>query len=187
MKLFNITYILLATVFITITTVISCNNNPRSNQVEPTISEAEIISIQKAWSVSLSGIGNAYKNKGDYKSAAQNHVQKFYGYDMGKVLYRPAAGLEKPFRLTEEGAISYLIGGNPTFPSDTGFALEHWKNTRWENSGIINGDGNIAIAMGKCYLTNDASELVIDYTISYKKDKNGNIKIIAQKTSIPCD
>ena len=105
---------------------------------------------------------------------------------MGKVLFKPTLAAEKQFRNTFDGALSYFVGGNETYPEDTGFALKQWKNVRWENAGIINSNSNMAVAMGNYYFANqEGEETKVEYTFCYKKDSNGEVKIVAHKSAFP--
>ncbi len=150
------------------------------------ITEAEVIAAQKAWGIGVIGIGVAHANGGDYVEAGKKHVEKFYGYDIGKVLFKPTLAAEKQFRMTFDGALSYFVGGNDTYPEDEGFALNRWTNVRWENAGILNSDSNMAVAMGNYYFADqEGEETKVEYTFCYRKDDNGDVKIVAHKSAIP--
>lgn len=178
-----VVFILFASVLIL--TLESCSEESVT-KVEDRIMELDVVEAQKAWGISLVGIGAAYENNGDYKTAAQNHLKKFYGFDEGKVLFKPTMAADKQFRNTFDGALSYFIGGNSSFAEDTGFALKKWKDVRWENNGIINSDCDLAIAMGNYYFTDPNGEVSkVEYTIAYRKNDQGQLKIVAHKSSIP--
>ncbi len=165
-------------------TINSCQMS--DGKLIPKISEMEIKLVQNAWSQSIIGIGGAHKNNRNYKDLAKRHVQNFYGFDEGQVLVKPAYVRDKKFRTTAEGVISYLIGDNPNFPEDEGFALNQWTNIRWENAGIINGEGEIALAMGNYYFSDTlGKERQLEFTIAFKKNKEGQLKIVAHKTAHP--
>ncbi len=164
----------------------SCQREMNGENIRDRITESEVLRAQKAWGVSLTGIGVAYENGGDYEEAARRHIEKFYGFDDGKVLFKPTQAQEKPFRTTFEGALSYFIGGNQAYPEDTGFALNRWTNVRWENAGIINEDGNMALAMGNYYFKDqNGEEIKTEYTMCFIKDAEGDLKIIAHKSALP--
>ena len=166
----------------------SCNIEKEGNKIkiEKKVSEAEVIAAQKAWGVGVIGIGVAYASGGDYREMAKQHVEKFYGYDLGKVLFKPTMAAEKQFRQTYDGALSYFIGDNPAFPEDKGFALNRWTDVRFENAGIINSDSDLAIAMGNYYFTDESGqEMKVEFTICYRKNDQGDLKIIAHKSSLP--
>lgn len=164
-------------------------SNPPLSKAESniSISEVDVVNAQKAWGEGIVNIGEVYTNGGDYETAATQHIEKYYGYDMGKVLFKPTLAADKPFRRTFDGALSYFIGKNSTYPEDNGFAIKPWTNVRWENEGIINSPGsNMAVAMGNYYFTTtDGNEVKVEYTFAYVKDENGDLKIVAHKSSMP--
>lgn len=160
---------------------------PKKEKQMNEITKEDIIKAQEGWGNGIVKIGKVYINEGDYKQAAIDHINTFYFYQNGVVLFKPTLAYLTPFRLTFEGALSYFIGGNNTFPEDKGFALTPWTNVRWENAAdpIINGDS--AVAMGHYFFkgeTNDP-ELKVNYSFGYKKDDNGNIRIILQDSNLP--
>lgn len=150
-----------------------------------TIQQSEILEAQKLWGDAIVKIGESFREKKDFKKIAENAVGDFYGYDIGKVLFKPTKASEKQFRLNFESAVSYFIGDNPDFPEDKGFALQPWKKVRFENSGIIMNDEN-AFAMGNYFFTdyNDI-ETKVEYTFGYQKAANGKLKIILHHSSLP--
>jgi hypothetical protein len=157
------------------------------NKTTLTITEAEVVEAQKAWGDGIVRIGEVYTSGGDYHKAAIEHIETFYGYDMGKVLFKPTLASDKQFRNSFDAALSYFVGGNETYPEDNGFAIKPWTKVRWENSGIINNPySNMAVAMGNYYFTTqDGDEVKVEYTFAYAKDKDGNIKIVAHKSALP--
>ncbi len=174
--------LLLLTGWAYLLTINSCQIN--NGEITSKITEVEIKQFQNAWSQSIIGIGGAFNNDRDYKDLAKRHVQNFYGFDDGEVLVKPAFAKSKKFRTTSEGIISYLVGGNDNFPEDQGFALRVWKDIRWENAGIINGDGDVALAMGNYYLTDSlGEEQEFEFTIGFKKNKAKELKIVAHKAA----
>jgi hypothetical protein len=153
------------------------------------ISELEVIEAQEAWGNGIVQIGEVYSDGGDYRAAAAEHIEEYYGYDQGKVLFKPTLASDKQFRNTFDAALSYFVGGNATFPEDNGFAIKPWTNVRWENTGIINNKhSNMALAMGNYYFTTtDGDEVKVEYTFAYTKDENGKLKIVAHKSALPYD
>ncbi len=173
-------------IWIVLITFDSCQYSLDEEKIIRVISESEVIAAQEAWELSLISIGVAYENGGDYKATAKKHVQDYYGYDLGKVLFKPTMAKDKQFRTTFDGALSYYVGGNDSFPEDKGFALNRWTNVRWENVGIFNSNGNMAIAMGNQYfIDKEGKELKVEFTLCYVKDKQGNLKIVAHKSALP--
>lgn len=153
---------------------------------DTTISEKEIQEAQKAWGEGIVHIGKVFTSNGDYKEAATDHINRFYNYQEGSVLFKPTLVSEKQFRTDFEGALSYFVGGNSNYSEDGGFAIKPWTNVRWENTGtkII---GNMAVAMGNYYFTPaDGNEDVkVEYSFAYTKNADGELKIILHDSHVP--
>ncbi len=192
MKNLKMNAILVAAFFAAIIT--SCNEkeeNADMNQTEMTeqetvITEQEVLDAQKAWGEGIVKIGKAYSEEGDYRAAATEHINNFYNYQEGSVLFKPTLASEKQFRTDFEGALSYFVAGNENYPEDHGFALKPWSDVRWENIGTkING--NMAVAMGNYYFTpaERGDNVKVEYSFAYTKDKDGKLKIILHGSHIP--
>lgn len=150
-----------------------------------TITKQEIITAQKNWADGVVRIGQVYAAGGNYSEAALNFINKFYAYQYGPVLFKPTKALEKQFRLTKAGALSYFVGGNKKFPEDLGFALHPWISIRFDNAEFfIHGD--YAVVMGKYFFTPKKGKIVeVEYTFGYLKDQDGNLKINLHHSSLP--
>ncbi len=151
----------------------------------------EVNAAQQAWCDALVKIGKLYDEGGDYKSFAQQVIDEAYNYDNGKVFFKPTlASGDKTFRLDKQGALSYFVGGNPNYPDDKGFALKPWLKARYDNAGDGNEGiqiyGSVAITMGNVWVTDkDGNEVMVDKTWVYKKGKDGKLRIIVHKSSLP--
>jgi len=147
---------------------------------------SEVKNVQKLWGDGLVKIGRLFLDKSDYKSCAQELLEKLYAYNsaQNKVLFKPTKAKEIPFRNTFEGALSYFIGANSNFSEDKGFAIEPWKNVDFNNHDIyIHND--LAIAMGEYTFTKYNDEQVkVEYTFGYIKENN-HLKIIIHHSSLP--
>ncbi|WP_421919568.1 phosphoribosyl-AMP cyclohydrolase [Marinifilum sp.] len=188
----------LVAIVIAATCFVSCNNLEKKDQHETkksemvkeskahTISEQEVLEVQKIWGEGIVKIGKVYSEKGDYKAAAKKHIADLYGYNLGTVLFKPTLAAEKQFRTTEEGALSYFVGHNENYPEDHGFAIKPWTNVRWESTGIKT-EGNMAIAMGNYFFTpaGGGDEVKVEYTFAYTKDSNGKLRIILHGSHLP--
>ena len=150
------------------------------------ITEQEVLDAQKAWGEGIVKIGKVYLEKGDFKTAATEHINNFYNYQESSVLFKPTLTSEKQFRTDYQGALSYFIGGDENYTEDHGFAIKPWSNVRWENIGtkII---GNMAVAMGNYYFTPaiGGDEVKVEYSFAYTKDKEGKLKIILHDSHLP--
>jgi len=156
------------------------------------ITEAEVNAAQQAWCDALVKIGKVHAQGGDYKAVANQTITDLYDYDSGKVFFKPTlAHGPNTFRPTKAGALSYFVGGNAAFPEDTGFALKHWVDVRYDNNAAENGiqiHGDIAITMGNVYLTNDKGEqVVVDKTFAFRKCPDGKLRLIVHKSALPFD
>ncbi|MCR9131701.1 MAG: phosphoribosyl-AMP cyclohydrolase [bacterium] len=151
-----------------------------------TITEAEVQAAQRAWGEGIVRIGKVFTDGGDVTKAAVDHINRFYNYQEGTVLFKPTLAAEKQFRTNFEGALSYFIGGNDNYPEDGGFAIKPWTNVRWENIGtkII---GNMAVAMGNYYFTpaDGSGDVKVEYSFAYTKNGMGELKIILHDSHVP--
>ena len=145
----------------------------------------DIENIQKEWGDSLVKIGALKLDKEACKKEAENTIKKLYGYDSGKVLFKPTKAKDQQFRLTFDGAKSYFIGENSDFSEDKGFALQPWTNVRFENASVVLRE-NSAIAMGNYFFTETSGNVVkVEYTFGYFLDPMGNLKINLHHSSLP--
>ncbi|AFU67369.1 hypothetical protein P700755_000334 [Psychroflexus torquis ATCC 700755] len=150
------------------------------------ISELEAVKAQKQWGDGIVRIGNVYTEGGDYSNEAAEFIQDKYGYDLGSVLFKPTLASERQFRPSFDAALSYFVGDNDAYPEDNGFAIKPYSNVKFENIGIINNNCRVAIAMGNYYFTmDDGSDVKVEYTFAYVKDKNGKLRIAAHQSSLP--
>jgi hypothetical protein len=153
------------------------------------ITEDEVLGMHKAWGDGLISIAKTFDEKG-YEAAkvvAQNVLDAAYGYAKGiPVLFKPTlASGSQTFRLTNEGALSYFVGGNEKYPNDGGFAIQGWRKVESFPAGILLL-GNVAISMGNVHCTNkDGKTTIVDKTWAYKKDDEGNVRIILHHSSLP--
>ena len=148
------------------------------------ITRKEVIKAQKTWGNAIVAIGKANQNGGDFKGLAEETVDNLYAYDEGNVLFKPTLASEQQFRLTEEDALSYFVGGD--IPEDTGFALRPWSNVRFENAAF-SLNCKTALAMGNYYFTDakTGEETKVEFSFGYIKNKDGKLLIILQDSSFP--
>jgi len=152
------------------------------------ITEQEVLQAQKEWGEGIVRIGKVFTEKGDYKKAAMDHIQNMYGYDLSSVLFKPTLASIEQFRGTFDGALSYFIGENETYPEDKGFAIAPYTNVRWENTGINTTSCNMAMAMGNYYFTKtDGEEIKVEFTFGYVKEVNDKLRIVVHSSTLPYD
>ncbi|KQI67389.1 phosphoribosyl-AMP cyclohydrolase [Loktanella sp. 3ANDIMAR09] len=143
----------------------------------------QITAAQTAWGEGIVNIGQIHTDGGDYRAAATDHINTFYAYEEGEVLFKPTLAAEDQFRGSFDEALSYFVGGD--IAEDGGFAIAPYTNVRWENEGtIISGD--TAMAMGNYFFTTtDGSEVKVEYTFGYELMENGEPKIVLHHSSLP--
>jgi len=151
----------------------------------------EVNAAQQAWCDALVKIGQLKEEGGDYKSFAEQVLTDAYNYDNGKVFFKPTLAFgDQTFRNDKKGALAYFIGGDADYPSDKGFALTPWVKARFDNAGAKNQGiqiyGSVAITMGNVWVTGkDGKEVMVDKTWVFKKGKDGKLRIIVHKSSLP--
>lgn len=151
----------------------------------------EVNAAQQAWCDALVKIGTLKENGGDYRAFAEQVLTDAYNYDHGKVFFKPTLAYgDQTFRNDKKGALAYFIGGDPDYPSDKGFALTPWVKARYDNAGANNEGiqiyGSVAITMGNVWVTGkDGKEVMVDKTWVFKKGKDGKLRIIVHKSSLP--
>lgn len=156
--------------------------------VNPNITEAEVKAAQDGWGKALIQISDDYASGGiaKAKATANRVIDAAYGYNLGVVLFKPTLTHgAQTFRTTKAGALAYFVGDDRSFPSDKGFALGGWKKYEYRNAGIfINGD--LAITMGNVILTDkDGKVTTVDKTWGFKKDSQGQLRIVLHHSSLP--
>ena len=167
-------------------------SSPARAEVEQPITEAEVNAAQRAWCDGLVKLGKVHEQGGDFKSAASQLIDDLYDYQEGQVFFKPTlASGDNTFRPTKEGALAYFVGGDKSFPEDTGFALKHWVEVTYDNNAAENGiqiHGDIAITMGNVYLTDSkGNEVMVDKTFVFRRCKDGKLRLCVHKSALPFD
>lgn len=152
------------------------------------ITEAEVKAAQQAWCDALVRIGKVYKEGGDYRAVASQVIDDLYDYQEGKVFFKPTlASGKNTFRPTKEGALSYFVGGDESFPEDSGFALRPWTEVTYKNNAADNGiqiHGDIAITMGNVYLADaEGGKVTVDKTFVFRRSKDGRLRLCLHHSS----
>jgi hypothetical protein len=102
------------------------------------------------------------------------------------VLFKPTLTTgDQTFRTTHKGALSYFVGGDSSFPQDTGFALKGWRKVEIRNAGIFI-DGNTATTMGNVDITDKKGKVTtVDKTWQFIRGGDGKLRIILHHSSLP--
>ena len=155
--------------------------------VNQAISEKEVLASQQAWCKALVGISSTYAKDGQpaAKALAEQVIDSAYGYQMGTVLFKPTLTVNpQTFRTTRAGALSYFVGGDSSFPKDTGFALKGWKKCEIDNAAIFIA-GDSATTMGKVHFTSKDGKITsVDKTWGFVKDNASSLRIVVHHSSL---
>ncbi|WP_298909299.1 phosphoribosyl-AMP cyclohydrolase [uncultured Aliiroseovarius sp.] len=152
------------------------------------ITEDDLLAARTAWGNALIAISKAYEENGieAARTLATQTLDAAYGYNMGPVLFKPTlSGGAQTFRTTQQGALSYFVGHDDTYPQDGGFALRNWREVRFETAAsFING--NVGMWMGWAYFTDkDGNTTKADKTFGYQKDTEGTLRVVVHHSSLP--
>lgn len=152
------------------------------------ISELEISQARQSWGEGLIKISSTFDNEGIDKAKviANIELDRLYGFEFGPILFKPTlSGGNQTFRTDKEGALSYFIGQNSKYQSDSGFALKSWKECNSETSSLFI-ENDIAMWMGWVSLTNQKGEVTkVDKSWGFKRGLDGSLKIILHHSSLP--
>ncbi len=163
-------------------------SNVKAPVVNRAITEAEVLSAQKAWGDALVLISKTHEMNGkeSAKALAGKVIDEAYGYQFGVVLFKPTLTVApQTFRTTRAGALAYFVGGDPAFPMDNGFALNGWRKVEIKNAAIFIS-GNTATTMGNALITDkNGKTTTVDKTWQFFKDDNGKLRIILHHSSLP--
>jgi hypothetical protein len=148
------------------------------------ITVKQVKEAQDKWARGIENISQVFINEGDYKKAAEEHIDTLYAYDISEVLFKPTLASSDQFRETKEEALSYFVGG--IIEEDKGFAIKPWKKVRFGEQQII-VHGSEAIAMGNYFFTPEGGdeETKVEFTFGYMLDKYGDLRINAHHSSLP--
>lgn len=163
---------------------------PVSAEQAREITRDEVLAAQQAWGKALVQISTDFEKGGidAAKATAETVLDTAYGYNLGPVLFKPTlTTAPQTFRTTRDGALAYFVGDDADYPADKGFALNEWRAFETENAAIFI-DGDVAMSMGKVRLTNaDGQVTEVDKTWGYKRDGDGNLRIVLHHSSLPYD
>ena len=164
------------------------SSTPKTSVVNISITESEVLAAQKAWGNALVNISTTYDQEGmaAARTLAKKVIDELYAYQSGLVLFKPTLTTgDQTFRTTHKGALSYFVGGDSSFPQDTGFALKGWRQVEIRNAGIFI-DGNTATTMGNVDITDKTGKVTtVDKTWQFIKGNNGKLRIIVHHSSLP--
>jgi len=170
-----------------LTALVAVASPALADVVNQAISENEVLNAQNGWCEALVNISSTFSESGQdaAKAMAEEVIDAAYGYQLGAVLFKPTLTVNpQTFRTTRAGALSYFVGGDQDYPTDTGFALKNWTKCEVENAGIFIG-GRSANTMGKVHFTDkDGQVTTVDKTWTFVKDDAGQLRIVVHHSSL---
>lgn len=150
------------------------------------IAQADVEAAQRSWCAALIEIGHQGATGGNAKATATDVLSKAYDYDAGTVLFKPTLTFgAQTFRTTKHGALAYFVGGDSSFPDDSGFALKQWVKCESKIVGVV-VHGDMALAMGNVHLEDaKGSKVTVDKTFGYLRQDDGSLRIVLHHSSLP--
>ncbi len=150
------------------------------------IESSEVERAQQQWARGVVHIGTA-ATWAESHARTRQLVQELYQVDEPAMLFSPTKAAQTAFRRTLDGAVSYFVGNNPSFPEDKGFALQPWSSVRFQNLDIV-CSGGVAMVMGHYFFgQSDGSELKAEFSFVYVRDDSGDLKIQLHHSALPFD
>jgi len=152
------------------------------------VTETEVVAAQAAWCDALVSISTTGEQQGQAaaRKLAGEVIDAAYGYNLGPVLFKPTLTVApQTFRTTRDGALAYFVGGDKTYPNDTGFALKGWRKCESVNTGVVI-TGNTAISMGNVTMWDAKGNVTrVDKTWGYVRGGDGKLRIVLHHSSLP--
>jgi len=155
-----------------------------------TITKEEVRIALENWSTGLLSIAAAKnKNKNstlEIATIAEDFIDLAYNYQAGDVLFKPTVTIDIPFRTTKDGALSYFVGGDPSFPEDKGFALSYWTSVKHEIFGFSNRTDSALVQTRTTITKSDGSSVAPYFSMGFVRDSTTNeLKIDLHHSSLP--
>ena len=148
-------------------------NEQMSERTYESMTKAEVIAAQQAWAKAVT---------------EQNVDQLLELYDFGTsdepLLFKPT--LADAIRSNQEGARSYFVGGNTTYPHDNGFLNRGWKKVEFHSAaGPVLEPGGLSYRdMGQyTFVDGEGNSTRADYTFAYHK-LSGRVLISLHHSSL---
>jgi len=139
----------------------------------------------QAWCDAVVATGKVYTDGGDVVGFANQVLTDAYDYDKGKVVFKPTlTSGEQTFRPTKEGALSYFVGKNPSYPNDHGFLLEPWIKVWFTDEDFIL-TGNLAIVQCNIHFISAKREIFVNKSFVFKVCNDSKVRICLHHSSLP--
>ncbi|CAL1154449.1 unnamed protein product [Cladocopium goreaui] len=177
--------------------MVSPGMQTQTRVVTLSVSEAEVLLAQKAWSDAIKHISKTYLEGGDYVAAAAKAAGELYGYDGSKTKVEYTFGYKKnadgKVRIfLHHSSVPYSV---PAATASGAITEEEVKSVQaaWANAirsiskTYLDGGDYVAAAAkaaGELY-GYDGSKTKVEYTFGYKKNADGKVRIFLHHSSVP--
>lgn len=150
------------------------------------ISQEDLTRAKQAWCDGLLKISKTHREGGNARAVAEQVIDAAYNYASAPVLFKPTLAYgEQTFRMTRAGALAYFVGGDKTYPNDTGFALKPWVAASFQIAGTYI-EGPLGITMGHLTLTDDkGNQTKVEKTFVFRRGDDGKLRILLHKSTLP--
>ena len=148
------------------------------------ITVEEVNKAQELWGAGIVKIGELKSSFKECRMYALDFIKKMYNFDDGSVQFKPTKAADSQFRNDLKGALSYFVADDSDYNEDGGFAINPWTKVEFQNNSINIYD-DIAIAMGNYFFTNNEGTIMVEFSFVYRKDDQGNLKIILHDSHLP--
>jgi hypothetical protein len=153
-------------------------------QANAPITKDDVAAAQAAWAEGVLHIGAA-ASWAEAHARATQMVQQHYLLSGGPILFCPTMARQNQFRHTLSDAVAYFVGRSDEHPEDQGFALQGWRDIRFENAGVV-CRGGIGMAMGNYFFVQaDGTEVMAEFSFVFIRDGGGQIRIQLHHSSLP--
>jgi len=145
-----------------------------------------VINTLQLWCDNIVTAGKVHSQQGDVKSLAEKVLTDNYDYDNGKVLFKPTLAFgTQTFRPTKEGALTYFVGMNDSFPNDHGFLLKPWIKVWFTDEDFILSEYLAIVQCNIHFIAADNSQIYVNKSFVFKICDDGRIRIILHQSSLP--
>lgn len=145
----------------------------------------KIYLVQEKWAKGIVDIGTAYMNKEDFVNLTEKFIANLYFFGEYKILFKPTKASKIQFRRRKNEFLSYFVGYNKVSDEDKGFALEPWKEVKFEPFDFCTY-GDFILSIGNySFINYNNIQTKVEYSFGYVPDKNGQLRIVFHHSSLP--
>ncbi len=145
----------------------------------------KIYLTQAKWAKGIVDIGTAYMKKEDFVNLTEKFLDNLYFFRECKILFKPTKASKIQFRTGKKEFLSYFVGYNKVSDEDKGFALEPWKEVKFEPFDFCTY-GDFILSVGNYFFINYSNiQTKVEYSFGYLPDTNDQLRIVFHHSSLP--